>query len=250
MITTFENYKFRCSALGNIVTKSGKLTDGTKTHLQECFIGEIYGVRKEAYGRALEKGVATEQDGFKLLNDTLYPHRFISKIKEPIANELIKGTPDCIVNEIVYDVKNAFTLFSFGKAELTHNYEWQVKGYCMLYNLKNGVIFYCLNNMPDYMISEEERSMFYRERKWATMDSPEYLDACDELRKAHTYDSMPVEDRFKIFSVKYTQEDADRITASVKAARDYMNELLKEHNERIEYNRDLINTANLQNQIA
>lgn len=250
MITNFETYKFRCSALGNIITKSGKLTDGAKTYLQECFITEIYGVRKEAYGRALEKGIATEQDGFNLLNKTLYPERFIEKIKEPIENAMIKGTPDCIVNDIVYDVKSAFTLFSYGKAELTHNYEWQVKGYCMLYGLNNGVIFYSLNNMPDYMISEEERSMFYRERKWMSMDSPEYLEACDELRKAHTYDSMPVEDRFKIFPVQYTQDDADRISASVLVARLYLNELLKEHNERIAYNRDLMATAQLEKQVA
>ncbi|MFA9219860.1 MAG: hypothetical protein ACEQSL_01595 [Sediminibacterium sp.] len=243
MITNFDNYKFRCSALGNIVTKSGKLTDGAKTYLQDCFIGEIYGVRKEAYGRALEKGIACEQDGLKMLNQTLYPETFISKIEEPIENDFIKGTPDCIPNEIVYDIKNAFDRFSFGKAELSHLYEWQVKGYCMLYELQRGRIFYCLNNMPDYMISDEERKLFYMQRMWATMDAPEYLEACDELRAAHNYNSIPVAERFKIFEVAFTTDDFLKIKNAVEQSREHLNELLKEHNDRIAFNLSLIEQA-------
>ena len=224
----FDNYLFRCSALGNIVTKSGKLTDGAKTYLLECFIGEIYGVKKEAYGKALEKGVACEQDGFKMLNDALYPERFIAKIDAPISNEYIKGTPDCVPDK-VWDIKNAFDRFSFGKAELTHNYEWQLKGYCMLLGKSEGAVFYCLNNMPEHMLQDAERIMFYQRREWATMDAPEYMEACDELRAIHTYDNIPVFERFKIFPVEFTDEDSQRIIAAVEMGRKHMNELLDQH---------------------
>lgn len=238
----FNNYLFRASALGNIVTKSGKLTDGAKTYLQECFIGEVYGIRKEAYGRALEKGVACEVDGLGMLNQALYHDQFVKNFKDTDGekNEWIKGTCDTIVNDMVYDIKNALDLFIFGKAELSHNYEWQVKAYCFLYGKPHGRIFYCLCNMPDYLISEEERKMFYTQRKWTTMDDSGYLKACEDLRKAHNYDHMPVSHRFKIFEVEYGEGDKERIIEAVKVGRVHLNELLNEHETRIEFNEGLI----------
>ena len=68
----FDNYKFRASALGKIVSKSGNFTEGNKTYIEEVFIGEMYGVKKEAYGRALDKGVLCEEDGITMLNNTIY----------------------------------------------------------------------------------------------------------------------------------------------------------------------------------
>ena len=83
MIENFDNWLCRCSALGNVVTASGKLTDGAKTFLLDTFIGEVQGVRKEAYGKALDKGIACEDDGLKMVNDIFYHDRFVAKIKEP-----------------------------------------------------------------------------------------------------------------------------------------------------------------------
>lgn len=244
MIKSFDNFKFRCSALGNIVTASGKLTDGAKTHLLEVFIGEMYGVRKEIYGKALDKGIACEQDGFKMLNDTLYPERFIEKIKEPSENEYIKGTADCIPDDIVHDIKNAWDRFTFGKADLTHIYEWQLKGYMFLYDKPKARLFYCLNNMPDHLLANEERKMFYFKQEWATMDSPEYLKACEELRASHNYDSMPIQDKFKVWDIERSADDDEKIIKCVLQARAYLNELLEEYNERIENNIALMKQAN------
>lgn len=238
----FDNYLYRCSALGNIVTKSGKLTDGAKTYLQECFIGEVYGVRREAYGKALEKGVACEVDGLRMLNQALFPDRYVKNYKdtEGVSNDWIRGTCDTIVDDTVYDIKNALDLFTFGKAELTHIYKWQLLGYGMLYGKPFGKLFYCINDMPDYMVVEEERKLFYTQRKWVTMEDPEYLKACEDLRAAHKYGHMPVSHRFKLFDVSRTEETDAQIIESVKAARQYMQELWKEHTSRIEYNESLM----------
>ncbi len=240
MIETFDNYQFRCSALGNVVTASGKLTDGAKTYLGEVFIGEVYGVRREAYGKALEKGIACEEDGFALMNAAIYPGRFVAKIKEPKTNALIKGTPDTIMDGIVYDIKNAYDLFSFGKANLSHLYEWQIRGYMQLFDLQLGRLFYCINNMPEHILLDEERKMFYFQRRWVSMEDPTYLEACDALRSAHNYDNMPMWERFKVWDIERTHEDAIRIAVCVTQARQYLNQLLKEHQERIEYNKSLL----------
>lgn len=240
MANYFDNYLFRCSALGNIISKSGKLTDGIKTYLQECFIGEIYGVRKEAYGKALEKGVLCEEDGISMLQN-IYPGQLLLKNKEEKKNEFIKGSCDVIKNNIVHDIKNAYTLFTFGKAELSWIYEWQVKGYAMLWNVNNGMLFYCLNDMPEQMLIEEERLLFYK-NKWAyvSMEDENYLKACEELRNAHKYGRMNLWERFKTWEVNTTSHDIDTIKTSVLLARSYLNDLYEEHISMMEKNKSLL----------
>lgn len=240
MTTNFNNYLFRCSTLGNVVTASGKLTEGAKTYLSEVFINEVYGVRREAYGKALDKGIACEEDGFALLNKAIYPKQFVAKIKEVKQNKYIIGTPDTIMDWIVYDIKNAYDLFTFGKAQLTHLYEWQLKGYMMLHKLSRARLFYCINNMPEHILLDEERKMFYFQRKWVSTEDASYILACDELRAAHNYDAMPIEERFKIWDVELSDQDELKIASCVRAARLYLNELLNEHNDRIAFNKSLL----------
>lgn len=236
----FDNWLCRCSGLGNIVTKSGKLTQGAMTYLDEVFIEEVYGISRDAYGKALDKGVACEEDGFKMLNDVFYRGRFVAKVKEPKENEYIKGTPDTIIDGCVTDIKNALDLFTFGKATMTHLYEWQVKGYMFLYNLPKGRLFYCLNNMPEYMVLEEQRKMFYTQKKWATLESPEYLAACDALAQAHNYDHIPLEQKFKFWDIERSQENDNAIIASVISARQYLNAKYDEHEAQILKNKQLL----------
>lgn len=242
MIENFDNWKCRASAMGNIVTKSGKVTDGMITFLGEVFIGEVYGVRKEAYGKALDKGVACEEDGFAMLN-LLYPDNFIQKIKEHTEGEYEKGTGDTIIENTVWDIKNAFTLFTFGKAEMNWLYEWQLKTYMKLYNLQKAGLFYCLNDMPEYMIAEEQRKLFYTSRKWVSMEDPDYTKACEELEAANKYGHMPIEDRFKVWFLDRKDEDDKRIENAVIQSREILNEMLLEHNKRIESNKLLIKIA-------
>lgn len=239
----FDKHLFRASAIGNIITKDGTLTVGAKTFLMDVFIGEVYGVQKEAYGKALEKGVACEQDGLKMLNDTLYPGRFVKKIADGKENDFVKGTPDTIMDGKVWDVKNAYTLFSFGKATLSHDHKWQILTYQFLHDLKEGGIFYCLNNMPDHMICEEEKSMFYQKRQWVSMEDPEYLEACNQLRAAHSYDAMPIHHRFKVFNVERTAETDQTIKDAVEQARKHLNKLYKEHESRLNENLSLMQQA-------
>lgn len=259
MIQNFDNWKCRCSALGKIMPteasetpkkdgsprkNAGKMSKETITYLQEVFIGEIHGVQKEAYGRQLDKGVACEDDSFKMINELFYPGRFIAKIKEPTENEYIKGTADCITpDEIIWDAKNAWDRFTFGKAEFHHNYLWQGKGYMYLYKKEYFRLIYTLINLPEHMVMDEERKMFYTQRKWTSFNDTDYLKACEELRAAHNYDNLPVEEKFKVWELQHSKEDDERIKTAVIAARTYLNQLLEEHKDAVESNKKLIEAA-------
>ena len=223
---TFNDFKFRCSALGKVISKSGKLTEYNKTYIKECFIGDVYKVQKDIQSKYFEKGIACEQDGLQMLNDVLYKGQYLPKNKVEFENEYIKGTPDAVYKGKVYDIKNAYDLFTFGKAHLSWDYEWQVKGYLYLTHQKEGAIFYTLSDMPDYLISQEEKSLFYR-GNYLTFESPDFQEACIELRKKYIYNYMSVSERFKLFPVQLTDCDVQIIEASVLNARSEMNNLYK-----------------------
>ena len=237
-MSKFNDYKFRCSAIGKIVTASGKLTDAAKTYLGELFIGEIYGVRKEAYGKALEKGVFCEQDGCGMIQETLLKGQLVLKNKERKSNEFIHGECDIFKNGTVYDVKNAYTLFSFGKAECSHEYRWQLIAYSWLWGAKNAVLYYCLNNLPEHMLEDEKRSLLWK-NKWLylTEESPNYIEACKELEAAHNYDKMPIEEKFKFWEITPTKDDYEKIKSCVIQSRVYLNSLWVVHMESISRNK-------------
>lgn len=224
----FDNYLFRCSALGKIVSKSGKFTDGNKTYIKECFIGEVHKVRKQISTKYFEKGLFEEESGITLLNKALFNGKLLVKNKDRKSNDYIHGEADCIKDGIVFDIKNAWDLFTFGSADLTHDYKWQLVGYMWLWNLDNSALFYCLNNTPEHILIQEEKRLFYSGNYVTTEDSA-YVSDCGALRAKHNYDSMELHERFKVFPLKRNDEEIEMLKDSIDKARLYMNELYDEY---------------------
>src|SRR5690606_25247155 len=219
MENRFENYTFRCSSLGKIISKSGKFTDGIKTYLEELFVEEIYGVKKEAFGKSIDKGVFCEEDGITMLGETLLKGQLVLKNKERRMNDFINGECDVFKNGVIYDIKNALDLFTFAKSSLTWDYEWQLKGYSWLWNSNKAVLYYCLNNMPEAMLEEQKMQMFYRNRwRYSTMESEDYIRDCEKLEEIHNYDRMEIFERFKFWELNVNDNDIERIKSSVLEA--------------------------------
>jgi len=234
-----DTYEFRCSALGKIISKSGKLTDQNKTYLRELWIGETYKVRKEITSKYFEKGLFEEESGFDLLGQTLYRGKLILKNKERKRNGFIHGECDTVINATVYDIKNAWDLFTFGKADLTHDYKWQLVGYATLWNVDKAGLFYCLNNTPEHIMIDEEKRLFWQ-NKYISIESPDYIKDCEELRAKHNYDSLPLEERFKLWEFDVTEDMKEELQEAVKAARNYLKTLQTEYEERIALNKQLM----------
>ena len=240
MIKNFDNFKFHCSQLGKIYSAKGELTVANKTFLRELFTETIEGKRKEITSRYFEKGHFMEEDGVSMVNETLYPKELLIKNKERKENEFITGVCDLpYKNIVVYDVKNAWDVFTFGKASLTDDYEQQGRGYMWLWKVKKFRLYYCLNNMPEHMLVDEERKMFYR-HSFVTMEDPEYLKLCEELRAFHNYDNRPIWDRFKIWELDHSDAEIEKLKIKIGKSRAYLNDLLEEQRARIAYNRGLM----------
>lgn len=239
----FSTYTFRCSELGEIVCKKGELTETARKYLQEIHVSAVYGVEKVITSKYFEKGIANEQDGLDMLSRALYPHTYVGKNTTRNTNDYINGEHDTLVDGIVYDIKNAWDIFTFGKASLTWDYEWQLKGYCWLNKIDKGRLFYCLTDMPEHLMSYEEKNIFYK-GKFGDMSDPEYIKAVHDFRHKHDYSRMTLEERFKVFNVYFTEPDKTRIINAVQDARLYLMSLEARRLEHLVENKKMIEEAN------
>ena len=88
-----KNYKFRCSELGEIISKSGKTTQTMLSHLTRVYIEQTEGIRKEITSKYFEKGVFQEEDGITMLQNTLHPD--LKSKSHPVARARTTGTGQC-----------------------------------------------------------------------------------------------------------------------------------------------------------
>lgn len=221
------------------MSAKGDLTVGNKTYLNDLFVGETYSIQKDISSKYFEKGKFMEEDGITLLNQAVYPGKLLLKNKERKNNDFIHGEADCIVGDTVYDIKNAYDLFTFGKADLTTDYYWQLVGYMWLWDKPNARLFYCLNNTPEHLLCDEERKLFYTGR-FVTYENPDYIKACEELRASHNYSAMQLWERFKVWDLARKDEDIKALTDKIEICRKHLNKLQTERDKQLHQNVSLM----------
>jgi hypothetical protein len=247
MIENFNDYKFRCSSLSDIIPnqKTMAFTETIRKAIRKRFVEEITGTRKDIHSKYIDKGISCEPESTKLLQVALYPiskgNAVINAKKQRKENAYISGETDPIVDGIVYDLKNAYDEYTFEEAELSLKYEWQLMGYMWLHGLKKARLFYTLNNMPEFLIQREEQNLLYSRDVYYEGDfDPRYMEACRLLRERYKYDRLPLWERFKLWDVAFDEDKIPIIINAVTTARNYMNELLVDRAEHIRTNKILM----------
>lgn len=240
----FSKYKFRCSQLGEIITPSGKVTKGMMTYLRDLHVEAVYNVTNDIASKYFEKGIMNEPDGIDILTQALYPKKLLVQNKERLSNDYIEGMYDTVADDIVFDIKNAWDLFTFGSASLTHIYKWQLHGYCFLTGLKKSALFYVLTNMPENLMIKEETTLYYK-GKFSDVSDPLYIEAVEELRKKHDYSKLSLEERFNVWFQDFTIIEEETIKNAVIKAREVLMELEIERLEKLNKNKLLIRNSRL-----
>lgn len=220
----FNNYIFRCSSLGKIMTdsrsKSEPLSQTTKSYLRELWIEEKYGVKKDISSKYLAKGIQCEEVSISLYSNI--KGEFFVKNEKLYHNDYIKGTPD-VVSKIVVDLKTSWDIFTYFEAELTKDYYWQLLGYLWLTGRTEGVIAYCLVDTPYDLLLQEEKKIYFDFN--CDEENEEYIEAIENLRKRHIFDYIDERKKVKEFEVKYNQEDIDRLCKRIEECRIYLNQI-------------------------
>lgn len=156
----------RCSSLGKIMTeptatakKAGEvLSVGAKTYLVSLAKEAVYGYREEICSKYIEKGKRVEDEAIQLYNSVFFHD--LKKNSERRDNGLITGECDLIIpGKKGIDIKSSWSLATFPAiTEDCHDkdYEWQCRGYMMLWDVPEWEVAYCLVSTPEDLIRYEQ----------------------------------------------------------------------------------------------
>ena len=157
----------RCSSLGKIMTEpktkaEGILSVGAKTYIRELAQQEIFGVDFEFSSKEIEKGIEVEEQSIALLNRVR--GLSLQKNTERKSNGLITGECDLYdaVRKRGHDLKSSWSAKTFPgwiKDCEDKLYEWQMRGYMMLWDADEWEVNYSLVDTPDRLIGYEPLQM-------------------------------------------------------------------------------------------
>ena len=200
--------KIRCSSLSKIMTepkaKTETLSVGAKTYIEDLAKEFVYNYKKVVSSKEMEKGALVEPHSIALINDVFFTS--YEKNTERRENDWLTGECDIYVpNTKIIDVKSPWSLATFPAtvfAGQDKDYEWQGRGYMMLWNVDLFEINYCMVNTPDELIRFEDPGMHYVDH---------------------------IEPSLRVTRVPYERDLGleDKIKEKVEAARKYFNEIVE-----------------------
>lgn len=159
-------FRIRCSSLSKIMTepksKDEVLSVGAKTYVEELAKQFVYNFEKDVTAKEMEKGLIVEQQCIDLLNEVLFT-QFV-KNTERRTNDWLTGECDIYTGRKIHDIKAPWSLSTFPAtvfAGRDKDYEWQGRGYMMLWDVDEFEIDYCLVSTPDELIRFEPEAIHY-----------------------------------------------------------------------------------------
>lgn len=182
------------------------LSTGAKTYIRELVAQEIFGVEFEVSSKEMEKGIQCEGQSIALLNKVR--GLSLTKNTERKANGWLTGECDLFdpATRCGHDIKTSWSLRSFPIVTadcIDKLYEWQMRGYMMLWDAEAWSVDYCMVNTPEHLIGYEPLQL-------------------------HLVDHIPEHMRVTSLVIERDQTLERLIEIKVKAARQYAGEVLKE----------------------
>jgi hypothetical protein len=158
-----KNLIVRCSELHKMMVnprgKTAEISETTKTWLKEKVKEEVFGYRKKLDTPAINKGIDMEGVSINLLNDVEF--KSYVKNEERKTNEWLTGECDIVGKDIIEDVKSSWSLETFPAfkedAEASAKklgYDWQLRGYMLLWDMPKAAVRYCMISTPDYLLKD------------------------------------------------------------------------------------------------
>lgn len=206
-----DEYKFRCSSLGKLMTEprskaDGPLSVGAKTYIRELAAQELFGVDFEVSSKAIEKGLMVEGDSIELLNSVR--GLSLAKNTERKTNDWITGEADLFDADRRrgHDLKSSWSVATFPivSADCEDKlYEFQMRGYMMLWDCDEWEVNYALVDTPEKLIGFEPLPL-------------------------HVVRHIPEHLRLTTWTVKRDRTIEEAIKVKVEHARAYMAEVIAE----------------------
>jgi hypothetical protein len=203
-----KEFKIRASQIGKIMGESkqkGNLSATCITYLKEWYSEQMYGEREEIRSKYFDKGNLCENEAIDIIAERLNLGLAFKNITF-FENEFITGTPDILTESMVIDAKCSWdgkTFLDSALSSINKDYEWQLLGYMDLTKRVEAKLCYTL------------------------LDTPEEANYGIEV----IYSNIPIEKRFKAFTIDYSDEKIQSIHDKVIQCREWLsnyNEQVKE----------------------
>ena len=157
----------RCSALRLAMTearaKNAGLSETAKKVVEDEIRTLYFGVREKISSKAMQKGIDCEQQSIDLLNNVEFRlSKPYVKNSERKSNEWITGECDIYDAETrtIRDIKTSWSIATYPLfADNANDYEWQMRGYMMLWDCDTAIVDYCLVDTPEHLIGYEQREL-------------------------------------------------------------------------------------------
>jgi len=154
---------FRCSSLGHLMTDprtkaGGDLSIGARSYIRQLVKEELFSVEFEVSSKETDKGIAVENTAIALLNKVRGLN--LAKNTERRRNEWITGECDLFDahRRRGHDIKAPWSLKTFPAwtvDAIDPLYDWQMRGYMMLWDADEWEVNYVMVNTPHELIRNE-----------------------------------------------------------------------------------------------
>ena len=157
----------RCSALRLAMTearaKNAGLSETAKKVVEDEIRTLYFGVREKISSKAMQKGIDCEQQSIDLLNNVEFRlSKPYVKNSERKSNQWITGECDIYDADTrtIRDIKTSWSIATYPLfADNANDYEWQMRGYMMLWDCDAAIVDYCLVDTPEHLIGYEQREL-------------------------------------------------------------------------------------------
>lgn len=136
------------------------LSVGAKTELMSIAKEFVYGYHQVITSKQMDKGMAVEDEAIELYNTVFFTS--YAKNKERRENEWLTGEVDIFTGKKIVDIKSSWSLATFpataedGRDKM---YEWQGRGYMMLWDCDEFENAHCMVNTPEELLRYEQREL-------------------------------------------------------------------------------------------
>jgi len=195
-----KQFKIRASQIGKIMGESkpkGQLSATCITYLKEWYSEQMYGEREEIRSKYFDKGNMCENEAIDIIAERLNLGLAFKNVTF-FENDFITGTPDILTETMVIDAKCSWdgkTFLDSALSPINKDYEWQLLGYMDLTKRVEAKLCYTL------------------------LDTPEEANYGIEV----IYSNIPIEKRFKAFTIEYSDEKIQSIHDKVEKCREWLN---------------------------
>lgn len=141
-------------------TKSEVLSETAKSYLKDLAKQDFYGYEKELDNKYINKGKEVELQSIMLLNSVMFSN--YEKNTERKSNDFLTGEADIVTSDEIIDIKSSWSLDTFPAVSDDINikdYEMQLRGYMMLYNVPKASVCYCIVDTPEELIGWENKQL-------------------------------------------------------------------------------------------